>query len=220
MAGPTAARSAVGEAGQEPHHHQTAQTAGQLGRVGRQLAERPVLAGAVQPFAGRDRRSAACARRPGTASRAVTGGGAPSAPWPPSRMKPPCSKAPMPMPERLPRWRSRATLGATWRRAPASLASRDAQRQRQLRSRAEAGMGRDGPVDGHPNRRQAPGRGQPVEHRPAPLQLHLALDQERGRAARRASWVARPSTVKPRLPNRRPSPPSRSRKPRCRRAGA
>ena len=67
-------------------------------------------------------------------------------------------------------------------------------------------MGGNDPVDGHPHRRQTPGRGQPVEHRPAAVQLALALDQERGRMARRDSWVSRPSTVKPQAAEPPPEP--------------
>jgi hypothetical protein len=164
---------------QQPHDHEPAQMAGELGREPRQGPERPRLPRAVQARAGlvqdeqdpprlgegqprRDRRRLAIARaaaveeEPALLERADADAGAPAAP-------------------EQARDVAHALLPA---REPGQP---DTQRQRELGPGTQAGVGRDRLFDGDPQRRQAPSVVKRAEESARSVQLADADDLRGGR---------------------------------------
>ena len=208
-----------GDARQQLHQHQTAQPAREFLRVGRQATESMVLAGAVQSLVRRvedqeeapvfgkveprdQRRRQAVLASAAVEDEAALLEGADSD------------------------TRAAATLQELGNLTRRHRRSRPAWRAATPSAKAswvpgpQPRMGRDGLLDDHAQRRQVPGSGQTVEHGARAFHLRRSpLDREivRWRHQQLASTAL---NVSPRLPKRRPSPPSRSRKPRCRRAGA
>ena len=128
------------------------------------------------------------------------------------------------MPERRPRPSQWASVGVpTVQPMPARECTRD--RQRELRARAESGVRRQ-----HAQSRSAARSSRPVWTRSVCRHAFArsSCDAVSGvsavtcsaSAALSSISVSKPSITRPTLPNRRPSEPDGSRKPRCRRPGA
>ena len=194
----------AGRAGQHAHQHLVADLGGSGARQWRQRRERGALVG---------RRSGRGSRGSSTSSTRHAGRqfdpaqhrppAAPSARGPPSSSSPPCSKPAMPMPERRPRPVMAGELGGGQPGA-GQFADGAADRQRELRSRAEAGMRRQHAAQQQLQRRQPRCRG---ERRTA---------AERLRWARGARQFGRARRHRPRCRDRPRRgairPPSRSRR--------